>query len=137
MGLLITKKSSNSGGNLLEKKSDEGKNPTRYYSKKQETAIAEAIGGSRTLNSGATMFSKGDITTDDWLLEAKTKTTHSDSISIKKNWIEKNHQEALFMGKKYSALVFSFGPDEPNHYVIDEYLFQELIEYLKTKKERD
>ena len=136
MGLLITKKSSNTAGNLLEKKSEDGKKPTRYYSKKQETAIAEAVGGSTTLNSGAGMFSKGDITTDDWLLEAKTKTTHADSMSIKKAWLEKNRQEALFMGKKYSALVFSFGPNEPNHYVIDEYLFQDLLEYLKTKKEQ-
>lgn len=29
--------------------------PTRVFSKKQEIAIAEAIGGSRTPNSGATI----------------------------------------------------------------------------------
>lgn len=40
------------------------------------------------------------------------------------------------MGKKHSALVFSFGPDEENHYIIDEYLFQELLEYLKTKEDK-
>lgn len=137
MGLLITKNSVGNVGNLLEKKSEEGNKPTRYYSKKQEDKIAEAVGGSRTPNSGATMFAKGDIVTDDWLLEAKTKTTHSESISIKKSWLEKNAQEALFMGKKYSALVFSFGPDEPNHYIIDEYLFQDLLEYLQIKKERN
>ena len=135
MGLLRQKVGGTATSGLIEKKSEEGTKPTRYYSKKQENAIAEAVGGSRTLNSGATMFAKGDITTDDWLLEAKTKTTHADSISIKKSWLEKNQQEALFMGKKYSALVFSFGPDEPNHYVIDEYLFQDLIEYLKNKEE--
>lgn len=37
------------------------------------------------------------------------------------------------MGKKYTALVFSFGPGEENHYVIDEWLFQELLEYLQEK----
>lgn len=137
MSLLISKTSSDKVGKLLEKKSEEGKNPTRYYSHKQETAVARATGGKLISNSGATMFAKGDLTTDQFLIECKTKTTHTDSISIKKAWLEKNQQEALFMGKKYSAVVFNFGPDEPNHYIIDEYLFQELLEYLQIKKERD
>ena len=37
------------------------------------------------------------------------------------------------MGKKYSAVAFNFGPNEPNYYVIDEYLFQDLLEYLNSK----
>lgn len=136
MGLLISKTGSNNS-NLLAKKSEEGTKPTRFYSKKQETSVAEAVGGKLTPNSGATMFAKGDLTTDDFLLECKTKTTHAESISIKKDWLEKNKQEALFMGKKHSALVFSFGPDEPNHYIIDEYLFQDLLEYLKIKEKQN
>ena len=131
--MLISKKSSEHKSMLIEKKTEEGTKPTRYYSKKQENSVAEAIGGERHLNSGATPFIKGDCSTDDWLIECKTKTKHSDSMSIKKDWIEKNKQEALFMGKKYSALAFSYGPDEPNHYIIDEYLFQDLIEYLNSK----
>jgi hypothetical protein len=47
----------------------------------------------------------------------------SKQISIKKEWLEKNSNEAIFMGKKYSALTFNFGPDEDNYYIIDEYLF--------------
>lgn len=108
--------------------------PTRSYSKKQETAVATRLCGNRTLNSGATKFSKGDVLLDKWLLEAKTKTIASKSLSIQKEWLEKNTKESLFMGKPYSALVFNFGPDEPNYYVIDEYLFQELVEYLDSKE---
>ncbi len=108
--------------------------PTRVFSKKQETAIAKATGGQRTPNSGATPWSKGDVLTEKLLLEAKTKTTPSESISIKKEWFTKNRQEMVFMGKPYSAVVFNFGPGEENHYIIDEYLFQELLEYLKTKE---
>ena len=93
--------------------------PTRTYSKKQETAIAKATGGQRTPNSGATAWSKGDVLTEQFLLEAKTKTTHSESISIKKEWFDKNRQEMAFMGKPYSAVVFNFGPGEENHYIID------------------
>lgn len=122
----------------MKTRNKEGKKkPTRYFSKKQETAVAEAIGGSRTPNSGATMFQKGDCYTDgveSVLLECKTKTTASNSISFKKEWIEKNRQEAAFMGKPHQAIAFNFGPGEENFYVIEEYLFKELLEYLKQKR---
>lgn len=134
--ILITKKQSESKSNLLQKKSEEGSKPTRFYSSKQEKSIAKAVGGRQTANSGATRFQKGDVITDNFLIEAKTKTKHTESITIKKQWIEKNRQEALFMGKKYNAVAFNFGPDESNNYIIDEYLFQELIEYLNNKKEK-
>lgn len=41
------------------KKKDEIQ-PTRYYSKKQEDAVAKNLNGKRTPNSGATPFVKGD-----------------------------------------------------------------------------
>lgn len=113
------------------------KAPTRAFSSKQESVVAKAVNGSTTLNSGATMFQKGDVVTDgadSFLLECKTKTSHSESIAFKKEWIEKNKQEAAFMGKKHQAVVFNFGPDEDNYYVIEEYLFKELQEYLNSKK---
>ena len=112
------------------------KKPTRYYSSKQEKSVAHAVGGRQTANSGATDFGgKSDILTEDFALECKTKMTASESISIKKEWITKTEKEAVFMGKKYTALAFNFGPDEPNYYVIDEYLFQDLLEYLRNKDE--
>lgn len=101
--------------------------PTRAYSKSQENKIATTFGGSRTPNSGATQFKKGDVSLDKWLIEAKTKTTASESISIKKEWLEKNEKEALFMGKPNSALAFNFGPNEENYYIISEYLFEILV----------
>jgi hypothetical protein len=115
-------------------KDDQKPTPTRVYSKKQETEIAATTGGQRTPNSGATTWSKGDVLTEQFLLEAKTKTTHSDSIKINKEWFEKNRQEMAFMGKPHSAIVFNFGPGEENHYIIDEYLFLELLDYLKDKE---
>lgn len=36
------------------------KKSTRYYSTQQEKQIAKNVGGRRTANSGATMFSKGN-----------------------------------------------------------------------------
>lgn len=108
--------------------------PTRYYSTRQEKQVAKTLGGTRTKNSGATMFQKGDLTTDDWLIECKTKMSSSESMSIKKEWLEKNLKESLFMGKKYNALAFNFGPDESNYYIIDEQTFQCLVELLKESK---
>lgn len=117
----------------VKTKTDDGK-PTRYFSDKQEKAIAKAVGGKQTANSGATDFQKGDVIiggSASWLIEAKTKTSSSESISIKKEWFEKNEYEAAEMGKKYTALAFNFGPGEPNHYIIDEWLFKELLERMK------
>lgn len=93
--------------------------PTRYYSKKQENLIAKELGGKRQPNSGATMFSKGDVQLDDWLIEAKTKTSPSDSMTVKREWLEKNQEEAFAMGKSHSALIFDFGDTHyPQEYVV-------------------
>lgn len=111
---------------------------TRTRSDKQEKSVVKATGGTQTKNSGATMFQKGDVLTsgkNGFLLECKTKMTSSESISIKKEWFDKNREECLLTGTPHQAVVFNFGPDEPNHYIIDEYLFQYLQE--KLNKEYD
>lgn len=112
--------------------------PTRHYSAKQEKFVSKAVGGKVQKNSGATDFAKGDVITsgkNSFLLECKTKTSASESISIKKEWFEKNKQECLLTGTPHQAVVFNFGPGEENHYIIDEYLFLELIEHLNTLEE--
>lgn len=121
--------------NTVHREKDGKKEPTRYYSKKQEDAIAKKLGGARVKNSGATKFDKGDVSLDKLLLECKTRMTSSASISIQKEWLEKMNTEALFMGKPYSALAFNFGPDEPNYYIIDEALFETLIAALENEEE--
>jgi hypothetical protein len=112
--------------------------PTRSYSSKQEKAVSQAVGGKVQKNSGATAFDKGDVIVsgkNGFLLECKTKTSASESISIKKEWFEKNKQECLLTGTPHQAVVFNFGPGEENHYIIDEYLFLELLNYLNTLDE--
>lgn len=106
--------------------------PTRRYSRLQEKQVAQESKGHVQLNSGATPFLKGDVTTDLFLLECKTKTKSSSSMSIQKEWLEKNEKESLFKGKPYSALVFNFGPNEKNYYVIDELTFQEFVDKLRS-----
>lgn len=111
---------------------------TRYYSDRQEKSVAKALGGKQTKNSGAGALQKSDVLTDLFTVECKTKTTNSDSISIKRAWFDKQMRESIQMGKRHSTIVFNFGPDAPyneNHYIIDEYLFLELLEYLKHKED--
>jgi len=105
-------------------------NPTRFYSSRQEKRIAKAVGGKTVANSGATLFNKGDIRTKNWLFEAKTKTSESDSFSIKRSWIEKNKEEAFAMGKDYNALVIDFG-DGKQFYLIDEKTFLRMMKLLE------
>lgn len=107
--------------------------PTRYFSNKQEKRVAKAIGGKQTANSGATAFSKGDVRTEEWLIECKTKTSDCQSMTIQKEWIEKNEEEAFAMGKPYSAVAIDFG-DGKNHYIISEKMFKQLLRYMEDDK---
>ena len=113
------------------------KTATRYFSSKQEKTVAKTIGGKTTANSGATKFSKGDCYTDDWLIECKTKTTPSKSITVQREWIEKNEEEAFSMGKSHSAVCFSFGDlhNDQNYYILNEKTFLMLLEYQRKEKE--
>lgn len=105
--------------------------PTRFYSNKQETSVAKNNAGKVVANSGATRFNKGDVVTDHFLIECKTKTELAKSVSIKKEWLEKTQEEMFSVpGITRWALAFNFGPDEPNYYIIDERTFKEFERIL-------
>ncbi len=108
--------------------------PTRFYSNKQEKQVAKAVSGRQTANSGATAFQKGDVITDQFLIECKTRTKDCDSFTIKEDWLLKNEEEAFAMGKNNSALCFDFGPSaNKRYYVISERLFQYLQNYMEEE----
>ena len=104
--------------------------PTRFYSSKHEKSVAKAVGGKQVANSGATTFNKGDVTIGQvCLIECKTCTKAQKSFAIKKEWLEKNQEEAFAMGKQYSALAFDFGSGV-NYYVVSEKMFKEWLDSL-------
>lgn len=107
----------------------QGGRPTRFYSSRQEKAVAKAIGGKQVSNSGATNFNKGDVTAENVLIECKTCTKPQSSFSVKREWITKNREEAFAMGKSYSAVAIDFGQNE-QFYIIDEKMFKKLLEHL-------
>ena len=105
--------------------------PTRWYSNRQEKKVAKAVHGKRQANSGATAFQKGDVVTEDWLIECKTKTKDCSSFTIKEDWLLKNEEEAFAMGKNNSALCFDFGPSaNKRYYIISERMFLFLQQCL-------
>lgn len=106
------------------------KNSTRYYSNKQEQTLARILNASRVSNSGATRFGAGDVKSKGILFECKTCVTHKKSFSIKKEWLEKNKEEAFAMGKDYAVLAFNFGPGQKNYYILDEKAFLAVKEIL-------
>ena len=103
---------------------------TRKYSKIQEKRVSKVNQGKMQPNSGATMFAKGDVITEKFLIECKTRIGEQASINVKKEWLLKNEEEAFAMNKDYSAVAISFG-DNKNYYIIDEKLFNILRSYLE------
>ena len=116
---------------------------TRFFSKSQENKVAGMTGGKPTPNSGARPYQKGDVSVsrhieydedgnvvnerESWLFEAKTCMTPKQSFAIKKQWLETIKEEAFQAGKMNYALVFSFGPKQPNYYILSEDKFKQLF----------
>lgn len=109
--------------------------PTRHFSSLQEKKVADALNGQRQPNSGATAWAPGDVVAGKFLVECKTKMTDSKSISIKKEWFEKNIEEAVFRGLPYGIVAFNFGPNQKMYYIIDESLMIDFVDYMNSKQE--
>lgn len=101
---------------------------TRKFSTEQEKYVANLLNGSVQPSSGSTPFAKGDVITDDWLIECKTTTKPKSSFSIKKEWIDKNFIERVEMLKPYSAIAFQFEPNGTNYFVVDEETFKKIYQ---------
>lgn len=111
------------------------KESTRYASSVQETRIAKKFDGRISSNSGASMFSGSDVYLEDASLciECKTCMKPSKSFSIKKEWIEKNKDEAFRHRFDNHCIAFNFDyTDTKDYYVIDDKLMLFLIKCLAS-----
>ena len=106
---------------------------TRKFAKRQEQTLAQLLNAKRQANSGATAFAKGDVKTDNILLECKTCIRDKKSFAIKKEWLEKNKEEAFAMGRDYGVLAINFGPGQKNYYILDEQAFLTVREKLDAR----
>ena len=111
------------------------KNSTRYFSELQERYVANKFNGTTTPNSGAGHFKKGDVVLNcDMLVECKTCTKEKSSVSIKKEWLEKNREEAFENRLSNHCVCFNFEPEGENYFVINEKLMKFLTERLEVEK---
>lgn len=76
------------------------------------------------------MFDKGDVRGEDILIECKTLTKPQKSHNLKKEWLEKNQEEAFSRKKPLSALAFDFGDGE-RFYILSEQDFKSMYEAWK------
>ena len=98
---------------------------TRAKSSEQEKRIAKAMGGRQVVGSGSTPFLKGDVVVDKLFIEAKTKMSPSQSITVKKAWVDKAKEQSLAMRKEDYAIAVSFG-DPKEYYLIEDILMEDL-----------
>lgn len=110
---------------------NKNENSTRYYSDKQEKSVCKAVNGRQQTNSGAGHFNKGDVITDTFLIECKCVMKPKDSVSIKREWVEKNKNEAFSTRKPNQAICINFEPDGNNYYLINERLFSYLVSSIE------
>lgn len=108
------------------------KEATRYYSNIHEKNICKLLGAKQTSNSGAGHWRKGDAHQEEasLLIECKTCVEEKKSFSIKKDWIEKNKEEAFNQRLNNTCIAFNFGPDQKSYFVINEKLMKFLVEKL-------
>lgn len=106
---------------------------TRYYSDMQEKRVVKKFGGFQTANSGAGAWTKGDVIIKDasLMVECKTPVDKKNSISIKKEWIDKNREEIKQMQLQNQVIAITFEPNTENYFLIDERLMGFLLERLK------
>ena len=111
------------------------KESTRYYSNQQETQVCKILNATKQANSGAGKFAAGDCCNKkaSLLIECKTCMTEKDSISIKKEWLEKIEEERKTKRLSNKLLAFSFGPESKNYFIIDEKLASFLVEKLEEE----
>ena len=99
---------------------------TRRCSDFQETAVARAIGGTKVIGSGSTNFNKGDVISDEWIIECKNSMIPKETFTMHKEWFIKNEEDRRREALSYAALCFSFG-DGVNYYAMDEKTFKFLL----------
>lgn len=114
---------------------NKNENSTRFYSDKHEKSVCKLLGATQVSNSGAGRFKKGDVISNSasLLIECKTVMQPKESVSIKKEWILKNKEEAFENRLDNSCIAFNFGPDQESYFVIDQKLMKFLVEKLEEE----
>lgn len=95
-------------------------------SKKHEDRLAKVVGGSRNAASGAFWSRKGDVRSDDLLIEHKW--TGKKQVTVKSDVLEKIVKEAILDGR---MPVLGFHLNGENYIMLDENDFLEMRQKLQ------
>ena len=101
------------------------KSEGQKQSLKHEKRLAKAVGGQRNVASGAFWFRKGDVRSQDLLIEHKW--TGKKSFTLKSDVLEKITTEALLDSR---TPVLGISLNDVNYVVMDENDFLTIREYL-------
>jgi hypothetical protein len=101
------------------------KSEGQKQSLKHEKRLAKAIGGQRNVASGAFWFRKGDVRSQDLLIEHKW--TGKKSFTLKSDILEKITTEALLDSR---TPVLGISLNDTNYVVMDENDFLTMREFL-------
>ena len=101
------------------------KSEGQKQSLKHEKRLAKAVGGQRNVASGAFWFRKGDVRSQDLLIEHKW--TGKKSFTIKSDILEKITTEALLDSR---TPVLGISLNDVNYVVMDENDFLTMREFL-------
>lgn len=101
------------------------KSEGQKQSLKHEKRLAKAIGGQRNVASGAFWFRKGDVRSQDLLIEHKW--TGKKSFTLKADILEKITTEALLDSR---TPVLGISLNDVNYVVMDENDFLTMREFL-------
>jgi len=103
------------------------KSEGQKQSQKHEKRIAKRIGGSRTAASGAYWQRKGDVRSDDLLIEHKY--TGKKQTTIKSEVLKKIMREAILDGR---IPVLGIHLDGEDYVILTEHDFIEMREKLRN-----
>lgn len=104
-------------------------------SREQEERIAKETGGRRVPGSGASLYARGDVKTEDYLIEAKQ--TEYSSIRVTWSWLAKITRQALAAGKR-PALVIEVLCKEPRDVLVEsEWAVIPMSEWKRLRELED
>ena len=98
----------------------------KELSQRSEKRAATELGGKVQIASGAISGLKGDVVTDEFLVEDKI-TRSSTQVTLKKAWLDKIKREA-FMAGRTPLLRLTFGDEGEAYYVLRSRDFTDLLE---------
>lgn len=91
--------------------------------------LSQIMNARQQMASGSVWFAKGDVTTENFLIEAKTRAKKSKQITLKKEWLDKIAEEAVVAGK-IPVLAISFG-DGRDFFILSTEDFLSLVQASK------